>query len=155
MIRICVRRPLRKLARARQVWLWGIGGAVGVVLFAAIFGSPAAVTSQELGDATPTPTPALPVHTLWGDADCDGRVRSVDALAVLVYVAALPPLPQDDPCHAVGSLHPRFSGIQYGDVFCDGRVDAVDALGILLKVAGLGARPKPPLCPPIGASVGD
>jgi hypothetical protein len=40
---------------------------------------------------------------LWGDVNCNGSIDVVDALALLRFVAALPPLPQTDPCPQLGS----------------------------------------------------
>jgi hypothetical protein len=67
---------------------------------------------------TPTPTPS----TAGGDANCDGRVSSLDALAVLQLSAAL-----------VGSL-PCEGG---ADVNHDGHVNPLDAALVLQYVAGL------------------
>lgn len=104
-----------------------------------------ASASEESGD--------LPMHTRWGDADCDGIMESTDALALLVYIAGMPPAPQDEPCSDIGSPHQI--GFSYGDVNCSGAVDATDALRLLIYVAALPPLPVPAGCPPIGASLGD
>jgi hypothetical protein len=48
--------------------------------------------------ASPTP------GRLFGDVDCDGDIDSVDALAILRFVAGLDPLAQTEPCTDVGSF---------------------------------------------------
>ncbi len=76
--------------------------------------------------ATPAPTPApTPTPTLAyvrGDANCDGQVDAVDALALLRWVAG---------------LEPRAPCLEQADANCDGALDAVDALDVLRHVAGL------------------
>ncbi len=76
--------------------------------------------------------------------NCDGAVTATDSLAILRYVAALPPLVQHEPCTDVGAGHPLM-----GDVNCDGAVTAVDSLFILRHVAGLPVN-LPGGCPPVG-----
>ena len=39
---------------------------------------------------------------LWGDADCDGDVDSIDSLKKLIAVAGLPVI-QEEPCPDIGS----------------------------------------------------
>ncbi len=89
--------------------------------------------------ATPTPEPSYS-----GDLNCDGAVTSVDSLAILRYVAGLPPLVQHESCTDVGFGNPLM-----GDVNCDGQVMAVDSLFILRHVAGLPVN-LPPGCPAVG-----
>ena len=97
--------------------------------------------------ATPTPTPTpTPAPIANGDVDCDGDVDTVDALAILRYVAGLPPLLQNEPCPDVGS--DIGGGDIFGDVGCDGVVDSVDGLRALRHTAGL-----PPLSAPVGCPV--
>ena len=76
--------------------------------------------------------------------DCDGDVDAVDALAILRFVAGLPPLIQTEPCDDIGS-----AGGAFGDVDCDGDVDAVDALKVLRHVASLPVQQTKP-CQDIG-----
>lgn len=93
--------------------------------------------------ATPTPTPSAPTPTPTptpktleaGDVDCDGAVSSVDALRVLMLVAAL----TAEECGAVV------------DVNCDLVLGADDALVILLFLVGRPAT-LPDGCPPIGSA---
>ncbi len=96
---------------------------------------------------TPTPTPTLaptpPSNS--GDMNCDGAVTAVDSLAILRYVAGLPPLAQHEPCPDVGQP----PADPFGDVNCDGQVTAVDALFTLRHVAGLPVN-LPPGCAPVG-----
>ncbi len=103
---------------------------------------------------TPTPTPIGPVPEIGqGDANCThrsgegGGVNAVDALGILVYVAGLPPLPQNEPCPDVGEV--AANGI-FGDVDCSGEVTSADALAVLRYVARLLVSQHQP-CPPVGA----
>jgi hypothetical protein len=82
---------------------------------------------------------------LFGDLDCDGDVDAVDALAILRFVAGLPPLVQQEPCDDVGA-----SGAAFGDLDCDGDVDAVDALAVLRFVADLSPLIQQEPCPDVG-----
>jgi subtilisin family serine protease len=75
-------------------------------------------TATATAIATRTPTPAR----LYGDANCDGDVSSVDAAVILQLVAGI-----------IGSLNCP----QNADVDRDGSVTAVDAAIILQYVAGL------------------
>ncbi len=77
--------------------------------------------------------------------NCDGAVTAVDSLAILRYVAGLPPLAQHEPCPDVGQP----PADPFGDVNCDGQVTAVDALFTLRHVAGLPVN-LPPGCAPVG-----
>lgn len=89
--------------------------------------TPAATPTPTLSPTpvpTPTPTPSpTPVPTpvpdeihVRGDANCDSKVASTDALVVLQHDAGLP---ADTGC--MGNA----------DTNCDGRVDTLDALAIL------------------------
>ena len=101
---------------------------------------------------TPSPTPAG-VPRLWGDANCDGAVNSLDALSNLLAIANLP-VPQADGCPPVKSMVlvdgvPRI----WGDEDCSGAKDAIDALFILLFISNL-PRPSPAAgCPELEEEV--
>jgi hypothetical protein len=71
---------------------------------------------------TPTPTRTATPAGVRGDANCDGRVDSIDAAVMLQYGAGL-----------VGSLACALAA----DVNHDGRVDSIDAALVLQYVAGL------------------
>ena len=107
-------------------------------------GAPTATPSASV---TPTPGPSeTPTpKALFGDMDCDGDVDAVDALAILRFVAGLPPLGQTEPCSDVGS-----SGGVFGDLDCDGDVDAVDALAVLRFLAGLSPLTQQEPCSDVG-----
>jgi hypothetical protein len=64
----------------------------------------------------------VPPNKLKGDANCDGRVNSIDAFIVLTFVARKDPPP---PC------------LKEADVNSNGVINAVDALLILHIEAGL------------------
>ncbi|MCH8050947.1 MAG: hypothetical protein IIC86_02905 [Chloroflexi bacterium] len=137
--------------RSRMIRLgWGLV----VVATVAITLAMADGAGDTSGMADMSPTPTLPTHTAWGDANCDTVITPTDALAILVYVGGLPPLSQDEPCPDVGSPH-RTLALAYGDVFCDGAVDAGDSLGLLLSIAHIKLPPVPFGCFQIGAPVGD
>lgn len=101
----------------------------------------------------PTPVPTPSTHSPWGDVDCDDLITSIDALAVLRHVAALPPI-SEPPCAGVGSPS-KLGAVQFGDVDCDAVISSVDALRILRYVAGMYPGFTPPGCAPVGAPVGD
>lgn len=127
--------------------------------------------------STPTPAPAAPTPTpsptppasgvalalTWGDLNCDDGIDAVDALGGLRYVAALSPLPQNEPCPDIGSsvgLEPGLSAETagaseriWGDIDCGGRPDVVDSLALLRNVAGLSPLPRNEPCPEIGSPV--
>lgn len=104
-------------------------------------------TSTAIPTQTPTPGPTQTPSgkPVFGDMDCDGDVDAVDALAILRFVAGLPPLAQTEPCDDVGS-----AGAAFGDLDCDGDVDAVDALAVLGFVAGLSPLAQTEPCPDVG-----
>lgn len=103
----------------------GAGCDIGAFEFDAVAPSPS---------VSPSPTAsAAPVAQ--GDADCDGHVDPVDALAALRLAAGL----NTEPACLVAA-----------NVDCSLAVDAVDALLILRYVAALPVTP-PPGCPQIGA----
>ncbi len=52
----------------------------------------------------PCPDIGSEVASLFGDTDCDGDVDAVDSLGILRDVAALTPLPQNEPCPDIGTL---------------------------------------------------
>jgi hypothetical protein len=79
------------------------------------------------GQATPTPT-RTPTPGVAGDANCSGRVDSVDAAVMLQFIARL-----------LGSLSCR----QNADVNRDGTVDSRDVALVLQFVAGLLNRLPP------------
>jgi len=89
---------------------------------------------QVLFDGEPTPSPSPPPPVTQGDAQCDGDVDPVDALAILSAVAG------GDPPDCA----------EAADVNCDGQLSAVDALWVLRYVAGLPLNP-PDHCAPIGS----
>ncbi len=76
---------------------------------------------------TPTRTPT-PLAEESGDANCDGRVSSLDALAMLQFAAGLL---DSLPCQGDA------------DVDGDGRVNALDAALVLQRDAGMVARLRP------------
>ena len=45
-----------------------------------------------------------PGDRIWGDLLCDGSPDSTDALAILRFVAKLPPLDQNEPCPDIGTV---------------------------------------------------
>ena len=116
--------------------------------------------------ATPTPSPSptpagQPV--IWGALLCGADVGSTDALAVLVVLANLAPLPHPD-CPAISDdvtvqqanaqVGPLSAEAQkWGDVNCSGAADSIDALQILLFVAHLPVPAPPVGCPAIGDQV--
>ena len=132
-----------------------LGWGLVVVATVAITLAMADGAGDTSGMADMSPTPTLPTHTAWGDANCDTVITPTDALAILVYVGGLPPLSQDEPCADVGSPHGAKPALAYGDVFCDGAVDAGDSLGLLLSIAHIKLLPVPFGCYQIGAPVGD
>lgn len=127
---------------------------------------------------TPSPTPSGP-PLAQGDSDCDKDVDTVDALALLVFTAGLPPLEREKDCPAVGALEragvsgalstatptrppPTPTATQgaptpvpglFGDTDCDGDIDSVDALAILRFVAGLEALPQQEPCADVGTAL--
>jgi hypothetical protein len=76
-----------------------------------------------------------PAAALKGDADCDGQISSLDALAILRDVA--------------GSGEAGCG--QAADVDCDGELSSVDSLRVLRYVASLPVN-TPDGCTPIGES---
>jgi len=102
---------------------------------------------------TPTPTP-VPVDELaQGDNDCDGDTDSVDALAGLRHLVALP-VNQEPGCPALGGAVPAAAPAGdppdlFGDVDCDNDVDSVDALKILRNLVALAVSQTEP-CADIG-----
>ncbi len=97
---------------------------------------------------TPTPVPSGGALPMQGDVDCDTAVSSVDALAVLRFVAHLS-VNQQDGCPTVGG---GVNGHLFGDVDCTGDVSSVDALGILRFVADLTVAQQPG-CPAMASSL--
>jgi hypothetical protein len=85
-----------------------------------------------------------------GDTNCSGSgiggVDATDALAIQIFIVQLPPLPQNEPCPAIGSGGKE--GL-FGDVDCNGVINAVDALKILRHSAKLPVSQTPP-CTPMG-----
>jgi hypothetical protein len=65
------------------------------------------------------------VHPKTGDLNADGRVNSLDALAILVYQAGM------------AAAEPDSLWMGGADVDCDGSVNAIDATIILQVDAGL------------------
>ncbi|HZP26754.1 MAG TPA: peptidoglycan DD-metalloendopeptidase family protein [Dehalococcoidia bacterium] len=84
---------------------------VASVLLGTVMGG---VTTAVHGATTPVP--------VTGDADCSGALAVPDAVAVIRYVAAMPP---------------TASCITSGDVDCSGAVNLSDAIQILGAIAGL------------------
>jgi len=111
---------------------------------------------------SPTPTPtATPEPTdkpelTQGDNDCDGDTDSVDALAGLRHLVALP-VNQEPGCPALGGAVPAAAPAGdppnlFGDVDCDNDVDSVDALKILRNLVALPVSQTEP-CADIGESL--
>ena len=90
------------------------------------------------GDACDTPGS--------GNADCDDKINSVDALKLLRQAAGLP-VSQSEPCADIGTA--IGGGHMQGDVNCNGAVNSVDALLVLRYVAALPVA-LPPECPAVG-----
>jgi len=84
-------------------------------------GAGATPTNTAPAAATPTRTP-LPAEQTVGDANCDGRVNSLDALALLQFAASLL---KELPCG------------RYADVNDDGVANALDAALVLQYDAGI------------------
>ena len=61
--------------------------------------------------AGPSILPSSEDGQLQGDTDCDGDVDAVDGLGVLIDVAALDALAQQEPCTDVGNLIPLGEGV--------------------------------------------
>ena len=93
------------------------------------------LASDGLNTAAQTVGPVR-VGGLPGDADCNGEVTSVDALAVLRSTAGLPVTAD---C------------LSDANVNCDAVLDSIDALTILRAIAKLPVS-LPPGCPDIGAA---
>jgi hypothetical protein len=92
------------------------------------------------------------VTELFGDADCNGAVQSVDALKLMRFRVGLastqtPPCPPINVPVAAGMAAPR----PMGDVDCSGVVSAIDALKVLRHAAGLPVAQETP-CPILGTS---
>lgn len=105
--------------------------ALAPAIFAATLLICLALLRGDAGTTAAAPSLADPLPN--ADLNCDGHVDSVDALAVLRYVAALPPLHAGPSCPPIGAE----AAPAFGDVNCDGVIDSVDALIILRNVAGL------------------
>ena len=71
-------------------------------------------TVRSANEATPTQVvhPATEADgQIQGDTDCNGKVEALDALGVLIDVAALEALAQQEPCTDVGNLIPLGDGV--------------------------------------------
>jgi hypothetical protein len=96
-------------------------------------GLPAFSIPDALPDEGTTSTPT--VHTVAGDADCNGIVNATDLIGVLRYSAGIAPVP---------------GCILAADINCDGMIDIRDALLLLDHLAGITVN-LPASCPAIGS----
>lgn len=84
----------------------------------------------------PTATPAGVL--LRGDINCDGYVRAIDGLLLVVHAAGIA-VSQPPECPQVGgnAVIVGAGPILWGDVDCDGDVDLQDGLALIAYVAGV------------------
>ena len=68
-------------------------------------------SSASVQDISASGSPSSDDGQIQGDTDCDGDVDAVDGLGVLVDVAALEALGQQEPCTDVGNVIPAGEGI--------------------------------------------
>ncbi len=117
------------------------------LLLGAHFADPSQSSSSPAATSSPVPEIGQ------GDMDCSGgiggeggHIDALDALALLVYVADLPPVRQHEGCVEVG--HEASNG-RFGDIDCDGQINVADAVQLLRHIARLSVRQDQP-CQLIG-----
>ncbi len=104
--------------------------AVFMLLPLQAFAAPASANQNESTNTDGTPVDSKPV---WGDVNCDGQLKIVDAKLILKHVANIIVLTDDQ--------------LKIADNNNDGKISTVDAKRVLKVVAGLDADAPDPVPP--------
>lgn len=139
-------RRISEDRRARFLLLAAAVAAVALLLVSLPSGGGRATTADGAG-------PGGAQTLMFGDANCDGALDSLDALYLLLAIANLT-VPQQDPCPEIMSgVLINGNPAVWGDQNCKDGNDSIDALILLLLVANLPRPASAPGCPELGDEV--